>query len=201
MPDRCWSVLSAERSAVSIARGIASIRISTVPAGAGSPSSTRSVRPTSRVEAPEKSLRDVEAGDHDRLAAIHRRGEARVRRNGRGRGDVAALAQIFGKHAGDEVVEVETVRSWQVAHGAAFGGALKPRRRFGQRPRRASMPRRFLRSNRSARRSRTGRRSSASTKRHRAGASTSRRLKLCSSSRIRVEVAVPACTTRRRRRG
>jgi hypothetical protein len=32
IPDRCWSVLSAERSAASIARALPSIRINTVPA-------------------------------------------------------------------------------------------------------------------------------------------------------------------------
>src|SRR4051812_24647879 len=45
MPDRCWTVLSAERSAVSIARALPSSRIRSVPAATWSPSSTsRSIR-------------------------------------------------------------------------------------------------------------------------------------------------------------
>src|SRR6185369_9145547 len=39
MPDKCWSVLSAERSAASIARALPSRRISTVPTWALAPSS------------------------------------------------------------------------------------------------------------------------------------------------------------------
>ena len=57
----------------------------------------------------EKCLGDRQAGDDNRIAAVHHADEPGVRRNDRGRGDVAASAEIFIQRRGDEGVEIESV--------------------------------------------------------------------------------------------
>ena len=107
MPDRCCSVLSADRSAASIARALPSSRISTVPAADAVAVVDQLLDPDVAVERAEEGGGDLQPGDDDRLAAVHLGGEARVGGDRRVRRDVAARAQILGQHAPDEFLQVE----------------------------------------------------------------------------------------------
>ena len=99
MPDRCWSVLSAERSAASIARALPSRRISIVPASTRSPSRDQLLDLHVAVERAEEGGGDVQPGDDDRLAAfisaVKRASAAIVA------ADVTSppAAEILGEHA------------------------------------------------------------------------------------------------------
>ncbi len=107
IPDRCWSVLSADRSAASIARALPSSLSRTEPAATASPSLGQPLDPNFPIHRAEEGNGDVQSGDDDRLAAIHLGGEAGVgvdRRLGR---DVAALAEILGQHPAHEFANVE----------------------------------------------------------------------------------------------
>ena len=121
MPERCWSVFSADRSAASIARALPSSR--STPAGA------RVRRRRSRAA---RSARLGRAGGKRRrrcpdpattigCAGIHLGGEACILGNRRVGRDVAARAEVLGKNARDEIVEIEV-------GGKRHGGRLGERR-------------------------------------------------------------------------
>ena len=193
MPDKCWSVLSAERSAASIARALPSRRISTAPASTRSPSLAQQLDPHVGDRAPGRTRRRCRARRRRSAArAVHLRGEARVRGDRRLRRDVAARAEILGQHAANEIVEVEACREapWAASRRARLATSSVRRLGAGQRQCRPA--------SRSA-----GRRPARSSSPFQAltvivTSSVVRCrcvLKLCSCSRTRVEVAVPAWTT------
>ena len=101
-------MLSADRSAVSIARAL--------PADPQQVGACRHPVPVlgepldlaAGIERPEEGLGERQAGRDDRLAAVHHPAEPRLGRDHRRRRDVAPLAQILGEGRADEGVEVET---------------------------------------------------------------------------------------------
>ena len=92
------------------------------------------------VERAEEGFGDRQAGDDDRVAAVHHAGEARVGRDHRRGGDVARLAQILGERGGDEGVEIEAVEG--KGHAAALkrkGGGVSPWDQAGRGRRRSTL--------------------------------------------------------------
>ena len=107
MPERCWTVFKALRSAVSRARALPETRISAVPGATRSPSVASISISHPGVEVAEEGGGQRQAGDGDRLAAVHHPGEARLGRDDALGGDVApaagqALAQVLGQRGDDE---------------------------------------------------------------------------------------------------
>ena len=63
-----------------------------------------------RIQRAEERRRQLQAGDDNRLPAVHLRGEARVGVDGGVRRHVAALAEVFGQDALDELIYIEVGR-------------------------------------------------------------------------------------------
>ena len=80
------------------------------------------------IERAEERFGDAKASDGDRVTAVHRALEHRVARDHRGRGDIAAIAQILGQGRRDEAIKVEAVE--REGHGCGvpmFGSAASRR--------------------------------------------------------------------------
>ena len=60
------------------------------------------------IECAEKGLGNGQAGDGDRVAAVHHPGKHRIGRDHRGGGDVAFVAEILGERGGNKGIEIES---------------------------------------------------------------------------------------------
>src|SRR3546814_13463533 len=80
-----------------------------------------------RIERAKEACRDRQAGDGDRVAAVHRALEAGVGGDHRERGDVAAAAEILGERGADEGVKVKAGQR-EVGHAPRDNGRSEERR-------------------------------------------------------------------------
>ncbi len=119
-------MLSALRSAVSMRAGVAGEAHQVGPGGDLLPFGGKDVDGDSGVEMAKKGGGDRQAGDGDRIAAVHHPGEARIGGDDAFGGDVMAaagqaLAEVFGKGGGDEGGEVEAGEG-EGGHARRFAG-------------------------------------------------------------------------------
>ena len=208
MPDKCWSVLSAERSAVSIARALPARRISTVPAATCVAIRDQRVDRRRRDRAGGKRPRRSRCpattiGSRQFIAAVKRASAGMVAAEVTSPPSPRSSASVRG----DEIVEIEAVGKRhrpRLAAGASVAckSALACARLLGRgrhaldalvaeldpAPVLAGEARRVAVAKLGVGASRLSVTSTFSP-------STTIRLKLCCSSRSRVEVAVPAWIT------
>ncbi len=123
MPDRCWTMLSALRSAVSSARARAFDPHQIGACWHLVAIARQRFDHAIGVEMAEERLSQRQAGHHDRIAAVHHAGKARALWDHAFRSHIAPaagqpFAQVFGKSFADEFGKVETGEG-ELGHGQA----------------------------------------------------------------------------------